>query len=93
MEKIDIINGIIYIYDEQFKLTSQRELSQLNKDYNFLSGEYKLITINLTKPTKRLIKFTQLNDLDTVALFTEYLYVEMSVSEKEELDDFINIIK
>lgn len=90
MEKIDIINGVIYIYDTEFKLVKEMNLDGFN--FNFLGGEYKLLTINLTQPLKRMIKFTELNDLNTTAEFTEFLYDEMSESDKQDLDSFISML-
>ena len=93
MEKIDIINGVVYVYDNEFKLEKSVELSSLGQfTFRFLNGDYKLVSINLTQPIKRVVKFSELNGLETTAAFEEFIYDEMSDEEKSEFDNFITLL-
>lgn len=90
IEKLDIIGEAVYCYDNQFELVKSLELSQFSGvDFSYLDGS-KLFTLNITQPVKRVVKFTELNGLDTSAVFTEYLYSDMTPEQTSEFDSFVN---
>lgn len=92
MEKIDIINGVIYVYDENMELIKSIELNVLsNLDLTFLDGS-KLFTLNISNPVKRVIKFYELEGVDTKAIFEETLYENMTEKQVIDFDNFIMII-
>ena len=89
MEKIDIINGVIYVYDENMELIKSIELNALsNLDLTFLDGS-KLFTLNISNPVKRVIKFYELEGIDAKAIFEETLYENMT---EQQVIDFDNLI-
>ena len=89
MEKIDIINGVIYVYDENMELIKSIELNVLsNLDLTFLDGS-KLFTLNISNPVKRVIKFYELEGIDTKAIFDETLYENMTEQQVIDFDNFI----
>lgn len=89
IEKIDIIDTAVYCYDEQYALIKTLDLSQFQDvDFAYLEGA-KLFTLNITQPIKRVVKFTELNSLDTQADFTEYPYADMDDQQKADFDSFV----
>jgi len=86
IEKIDIIEEVVYCYNENYNLVKTLALSDFTGvGFSYLDGS-KLFTLNVTQPIKRAIKFTELNGLDTQAEFTEYLYDDMSIEQQTEFD-------
>lgn len=93
MEKIDVIGKDILIYDENFKLINSLNLDTLDSlDLTYLDG-CKMLTFNLTQPIKRVIKFFELNSLNTTAEFGEFIYSEMTIQQKTDFDNFILLIE
>lgn len=89
IEKLDIIDTAVYCYDEQYALIKTLELSQFQGvDFSYLEGA-KLFTLNVTQPIKRVVKFTEINGLNSTAEFVEYPYVDMDDKQKADFDSFV----
>lgn len=92
IDKIDIINDNIHCYNkEQSQNINSKIDSSMNEFLNTFSDTQDLITINISKPIKRIVKFYDINE-SIPASFIEKLYSDMTSSEKLILDDFINKI-
>lgn len=92
IEKIDVIGNDILIYDENFKLIDSKNLNTLQGlDLTYLDG-CKMLTFNLTQPIKRVVKFYELNELNSNAEFQEFIYSEMTEQQKTDFDNFIKLI-
>lgn len=92
IEKIDVIDNIIYIYNVDMGLIKSINLDDLSGlDLTYLDGA-KLFTLNLTNPIKRVVKFSEINSLDTQAVFTETIYENMTEQQKLDIDNFILLI-
>jgi hypothetical protein len=89
MEKIDVIKEKVFCYDENCELLKSLNLSDFqNIDFGYLEGA-KLFSLNLTQPTKRVVKFTEVNGLDSTAEFVEYPYTDMDDQQKADFDSFV----
>lgn len=89
IEKLDIIDTTVYCYDEQYALIKTLELSQFQGvDFSYLDGA-KLFTLNINQPIKRVVKFKELNDLNTTAEFVEYPYEDMTPEQQADFDNFV----
>jgi hypothetical protein len=89
MEKIDITNERVSCYDANCELIKTLNLSDFqNIDFGYLEGA-KLFSLNLTQPIKRVVKFSEINGLNTSAEFVEYPYSEMSEEQKADFDSFV----
>ena len=55
--------------------------------------ECKLFSLNISQPIKRVIKFSQLEGIDTRAIFVETLYENMTTQQATDFDNFVSIIK
>lgn len=89
MEKIDVIEQNVYCYDLLGNLIKSLTLNQfVNIDFSYLDGS-KLFTLNITQPIKRVVKFTELNDINVLAEFTEYPYVDMTSAQQSDFDSFV----
>ncbi len=83
MEKIDVINGIITIYNNKGESLKTFDISSIDDlDLSHLNG-CALFTINLTSPCKRVLKFS------SYAEFEEFIYEDLSTEYKLEVDNFI----
>lgn len=92
IEKIDVINNVVYVYDGTYTLIKIINLDTLDGlDLTYLDG-CKMLTFNLTQPIKRVIKFFELNALETTAEFQEFIYSEMTEQQKIDFDNFIKLI-
>jgi hypothetical protein len=89
IEKIDIIEQNVYVYNDIFELIKTLLLSDFTNINLPHYENSKLYTINITQPIKRVINFKEINDINTTAEFTEYIYNDMTNIEKTELDLFI----
>jgi hypothetical protein len=90
MEKLDIIETTVYCYNEQFELVKILDLSQFqNVDFDYLKDS-KLFSFNVNIPIKRVVKFTEINDLNTQADFVEYPYADMTPKEQSDFDSFVS---
>ena len=89
IEKLDIIDQAVYCYDEQFNLVKSLELNQFQGvDFSYLQGA-KLFTLNVSQPIKRVVKFSEINGLNTNAEFVEYPYSDMTAEQQAAFDNFI----
>jgi hypothetical protein len=89
MEKIDVIKEKVFCYDENCELLKSLNLSDFqNIDFGYLDGA-KLFSLNISQPIKRVVKFSEINGLDSSAEFVEYPYSEMSEEQKADFDSFV----
>jgi hypothetical protein len=89
MEKIDVIGQDVYCYDLLGSLIKSLTIDQFTGiDFSYLDGS-KLFTLNITQPIKRVVKFRELNGLDTTAEFTEYPYENMTPEQQADFDSFV----
>lgn len=89
MEKLDIINEKVYCYNSNCELIKTLNLSDFqNIDFVYLEGA-KLFSMNLTDPIKRVVKFSEINGLDSNAEFVEYPYSDMTDEQKADFDSFV----
>ena len=93
IEKIDVIGTVVYCYDEQYFLTKTLELSQFQTINLPYFTDYKLYTINISKQIKRVVNFTELNGLNSSAVFIEYPYDDMDNTQKNGVDTFITEVE
>lgn len=92
IEKIDVIDNVIYVYDENMELINSVNIDTLEGlDLTYLN-DCKLFSINISKPTKRVVKFSELQGIDTNAIFVETLYENMTSQQVIDFDNFVNII-
>ena len=92
MEKIDIIDNIIYVYNTKNELIKSIDISTLDGlDLSYLNGS-KLFTFNLNNPVKRVIKFTEVNDINVEAKYIEFVYDNMTEQQKQDFDNFVQLI-
>lgn len=92
VEKIDVINGVIYIYDENMEMLKSINLDTLSDlDLSYLDG-FKLFTLNISQPLKRVVKFTELQDLGVDAVFVETHYENMTEQQALDFDNFVLLI-
>lgn len=92
VEKIDVINGVIYIYDENLEMLKSINLDTLSDlDLTYLDG-CKLFTLNISQPLKRVVKFTELQDLGVDAVFVETHYENMTEQQALDFDNFVLLI-
>jgi len=91
--KIDIIGLDIYAYDE---LTNTKEIYPLTAEYDFFMNEFsdtqELLTVNITDPIARIMKFYNIEDLVPKS-YTELDYVDMTPEQKVDFDTFVEMIK
>jgi hypothetical protein len=93
VEKIDVIEEVIYVYNENMDLIKSIPLDTLEGlDLSYLDG-CKLFTLNLSNPIKRVIKFSELEGLDTRAVFVETLYENMTTQQATDFDNFVLLIE
>lgn len=89
IEKIDIVGESVCLYDEQMEYVKEILLSDFqNVDFSYLEGA-KIFTINITNPIKRVVKFSEINGLNSNAEFVEYPYSEMTDEQKADFDSFV----
>lgn len=89
IEKIDIIGKSVCCYDEQMNYIREINLDEFqNVDFSYLEGA-KIFSININNPIKRVVKFSEINGLDTNAEFVEYPYSDMTDEQKADFDNFI----
>ena len=93
--KIDIfkIQQEIVCYDE---LEITKEIYPLTNEYDYFMEEFSdtedLLTVNISNPIKRLLKFYKIKDF-TPESFIELDYEDMTINQKNALDNFIIQIK
>ena len=91
--KIDIMIDTIYCYDE---MTNERIDYPLTSDYDFFINEFsdtqELLTVNISDPIARIIKFYTIEN-SIPKSFTELDYIEMNKTQKVIFDSFVEMIK
>lgn len=86
-EKLDIIGNVLYRYDSDME---QQESTTFNDDTfetTFMDTQ-DLLTINVSQPIKRIIKFYNIN-MGVPESFEELDYDSMTEQQKTILDNFI----
>jgi hypothetical protein len=92
VEKIDVLENIIYIYDENMELIKDINLDTLQDlDLTYLD-DCKLFTMNISQPIKRVVKFSELQGVDKTAIFVETLYENMTEQQAIDFDNFVLLI-
>jgi len=90
IEKIDIIGLVIYRYNE---LQEQQESTPLTSEYDTFINEFSdtqdLLSINVSNPIKRIMKFYEIKE-GIPNSFEELDYLEMTAPQQLILDNFIN---
>ena len=91
--KIDIMVDTIYCYDE---LTNERVDYPLTSEYDFFMNEFSdtqdLLTVNITDPIARVMKFYTIEN-SIPKSFTELDYVDMTEEQKAIWNTFVELIK
>jgi len=91
--KIDIMVDTIYCYDE---LTNEKVEYPLTSEYDFFMNEFSdtqdLLTVNITDPIARVMKFYGIEN-SIPKSFTELDYVDMTEEQKGIFDTFVELIK
>jgi hypothetical protein len=90
VEKIDVINGVVYVYNSEMELVNSINVSDLSFDLSYLDGS-KLFTLNISQPIKRTVKFSELQGIDTSAIYEETLYENMTVQQKLDFDNLVDL--
>jgi len=91
IEKIDVINGVVYVYNSDMELINSINVDTLSLDLTYLEGA-KLFTLNISQPIKRTVKFSELQGVKTNAIYEETLYENMTVQEKSDFDNLVDLI-
>ena len=92
IEKIDVIEEVIYVYNENMELIKSIPLNTLEGlDLSYLN-DCKLFTLNISQPIKRVIKFSELQGVGINAVFVETLYENMTTQQATDFDDFLTLI-
>jgi hypothetical protein len=91
VEKIDVINGVVYVYNTEMELINSINVDTLSLDLTYLEGS-KLFTLNISQPIKRTVKFSELQGIETNAIYEETLYVNMTEKEKSDFDNLVDLI-
>jgi len=92
IEKIDVIEEVIYVYNENMELIKGIPLNTLEGlDLTYLDG-CKLFTLNISQPVKRVIKFSELQGVGVSAVFVETLYENMTPQQATDFDNFVLLI-
>jgi hypothetical protein len=91
VEKIDVIEEVIYVYNENMELIKSIPLNTLEGlDLSYLDG-CKLFTLNISQPIKRTVKFSELQGIETNAIYEETLYENMTVQQKLDFDNLVDL--
>ena len=92
IEKIDIIDGVVYVYDTNMELINSVNVDTLqNLDLTYLEN-CKLFSINISQPIKRVVKFSELQGIDSNAVFVETLHENMTEQQLLDFDSFVALI-
>jgi len=91
-EKIDIVGQVIYKYNE---LQEQQTSTPLTSEYDTFINEFSdtqdLLSINVSQPIKRIMKFYAIKE-GIPNSFEELDYLDMTSAQKVILDNFINSV-
>jgi len=90
VEKIDVINGVVYVYNAEMELINSINVDTLSLDLSYLNS-CKLFTLNISQPIKRTVKFSELQGIDTNAIYEENLYENMTEKEKSDFDNLVDL--
>lgn len=91
VEKIDVINGVVYVYNTEMELINSINVDTLSSlDLTYLDG-CKLFSLNISQPIKRTIKFSELQGIDVNAIYVETLYENMTEKEKSDFDNLVDL--
>jgi len=90
IEKIDVINGVVYVYNSDMELVNSINVSDLSLDLSYLDGS-KLFSLNISQPIRRTVKFSELQGIETNAIYEENLYENMTKKEKSDFDNLVNL--
>jgi hypothetical protein len=93
LEKIDLFKNFIATYNnkgEQLKVLSY--ISEYDEFINEFTDTQDLLTINISHPIKRIMKFYSI-EMGIPASFTELDYDDMSETQKIITDNYIEQIK
>ena len=92
VEKIDVINGVVYVYNTEMELINSINVDTLSSlDLTYLDG-CKLFSLNISQPIKRTVKFSELQGIDVNAIYIETLYENMTEQEKGDFDNLVDLI-
>lgn len=92
VEKIDVINGVVYVYNSDMELINSINVDTITSlDLTYLDG-CKLFSLNISQPIKRTVKFSELQGMDSNAIFVETLYENMTEQQLLDFDSFVNLI-
>jgi hypothetical protein len=72
------------------ELVNSINVSDLSFDLSYLDGS-KLFTLNISQPIKRTVKFSELQGIDTSAIYEETLYENMTVQQKLDFDNLVDL--
>ena len=89
MEKIDIKNKDILVYDESNKLIKILNLDDIKNYQESYLADCTLFTLNLTIPDKRIVKFNGEDYSITLIL----KYEDMDDKQKFDFDDFVSQVE
>lgn len=88
IEKIDIIDNIVIRYDDMITIEVRPLEDMLPSFWNEFHTDEELLTINITNPFKRIVKFYGIiNSIPTS--IEELEYIDMTLEQKSILDEFI----
>ena len=88
-EKFDIIGNVVYRYDSDMEQQESVPFNDNTFESTFMDTQ-ELLTINVSQPIKRIMKFYNIN-MGIPESFVELDYNLMTNEEKITLDNFINI--
>jgi hypothetical protein len=91
VEKIDVINGVVYVYNSDMELVNSINVDTLSLDLSYLN-DCKLFSLNISQPIKRTVKFSELQGIETNAIYEETLYENMTVKQKSDFDNLVDLI-
>ncbi len=93
IEKIDIMEGTVYCYGEK---PSDKLSFPLDDSCNALikvfSDTEELLTINISSPIKRIMKFYKITE-SVPESYKELPYSDMTFAKKKVLDSFIESVQ
>lgn len=91
--KIDIMMNTIHCYDE---FTNEKVDYPLTSEYDFFMNTFSdtqdLLTVNITDPIARIMKFYTIEN-SIPKSYTELEYSKMTADDKVIFDNFVGMIK
>ena len=86
-EKFDIIGSVLYRYDSDMEQQESTTFNDNTFETTFMDTQ-DLLTINVSQPIKRIMKFYNIN-MGIPESFIELDYDSMTAEHKATLDNFI----